>query len=447
MPSHEIYLKNIVRRWKKEVQDAAEVLIFSPYVTSSTAETVCRVIPEGACRIYTQFTFFLFVNQSSSIKTLRKLKEAGHRIFMLENLHAKMVIVPGCFASVGSQNLTNRGASNLEASVTLTEQADVEKVLREARAWSENAREISLDMILDMQRLVAPYEKEFVRIVKEADGIDAEVEAEEAEREEKRKAAEIEERRRLEKEQEQKRTFELLKQKTHAVIETIPKSKEIIFCKFDHRTTFDDDWEEKNYYGMLCPVDKDSKLTKWKIDGNPVQIERAKLYFCILNETCKIGWVRVCDSRISFCYQRALSHALCKLGHYRFSVYFQGVWPVDEANQINLKVIFKARFQDFVFVEGWFGIDGFRVKKVSKNIEAESDRLEDAFDWVQQNITHVEKFVAENVTGPFGWKMNRKDRVSGYKFFEGNVRVRRRINLRLCRLHETPFLLSKRTDF
>jgi phosphatidylserine/phosphatidylglycerophosphate/cardiolipin synthase-like enzyme len=116
--SMELYLRNIARRWKKEFSVEAErKLIFSPYVTSSTAESV--VGQSGPCEIHTEFSVELFASHASSLETLRLLMDRGHKLFHVTNLHAKVFLIPRQFASVGSQNLTLGGTTNREASVVL----------------------------------------------------------------------------------------------------------------------------------------------------------------------------------------------------------------------------------------------------------------------------------------------------------------------------------------
>jgi len=82
---------------------ADEVVIVSPYITSNTAEIVTSKVTPGKCDIYTLFKAELFINLSSSIKTLIRLKKRGCRIYSVPKLHAKIIITSNDFATVGSQ--------------------------------------------------------------------------------------------------------------------------------------------------------------------------------------------------------------------------------------------------------------------------------------------------------------------------------------------------------
>src|SRR4051812_20475419 len=106
----DVYLCDVCRRWKKESEQADRVVVLSPYLTHA-AEKILET-PGGRCEVYTVFQAENFVSGASSIHTLLKLKEHGCSLFHLPDLHAKIVLVPGQFASIGSQNLTRRGKRN-----------------------------------------------------------------------------------------------------------------------------------------------------------------------------------------------------------------------------------------------------------------------------------------------------------------------------------------------
>src|SRR5437588_3030191 len=102
----EIYLKNAVRRWKRELQNANNgVLVFSPYLTSETAELVLRSTRPERCELYTSFSVENFAAGASSIRTLRLLSDEGFTVFEIASLHAKIVLIRGQCATIGSQNL------------------------------------------------------------------------------------------------------------------------------------------------------------------------------------------------------------------------------------------------------------------------------------------------------------------------------------------------------
>ncbi len=115
----ELYVKNIAHRWRKEMRRVtAKAYILSPYITSSTADSVLAHLDENVClpEIYTTFSAELFASKASSLRTLKTMVDQGYPLYHLPNLHAKIVLMPGTFASIGSQNLTLAGTRNKEAS-------------------------------------------------------------------------------------------------------------------------------------------------------------------------------------------------------------------------------------------------------------------------------------------------------------------------------------------
>ena len=101
--------------------NAERVLLLSPYLTSRTAEAVLLTTLGKRCEVYTRFRTEDFATGASSIRTLGRLQEHGCTLYELPSLHAKVFLVPGLFASIGSQNLTRQGTLNKEATTVFTD--------------------------------------------------------------------------------------------------------------------------------------------------------------------------------------------------------------------------------------------------------------------------------------------------------------------------------------
>jgi phosphatidylserine/phosphatidylglycerophosphate/cardiolipin synthase-like enzyme len=140
--SQDIYLRSVLSRWRKEITEAdTPVLIFSPYITSNAAESVLLLAEDKSmCEVYTLFNPEVFVTGGSSISTLRRLRLAGIELFDLPSIHAKMVIIKGKFASIGSQNLTTGGRRRREATITTTDEEQVQSIWEKALVWSVESR-------------------------------------------------------------------------------------------------------------------------------------------------------------------------------------------------------------------------------------------------------------------------------------------------------------------
>jgi phosphatidylserine/phosphatidylglycerophosphate/cardiolipin synthase-like enzyme len=118
----------------------------------------------GRCEIYTRFSTEDFISGASSIVTLRHLKESGFPLYDLPGLHAKLVIVKGSFATIGSQNVTTNGRRRREATFATTRTREVERIWRDADGWCKERSEITLGMIEDMEALVPDLASEYEKI-------------------------------------------------------------------------------------------------------------------------------------------------------------------------------------------------------------------------------------------------------------------------------------------
>jgi phosphatidylserine/phosphatidylglycerophosphate/cardiolipin synthase-like enzyme len=110
-----------------------------------------RAAPAALCEIYTTFSAETFASGGSSIGTLRALTVASFVIYELDGLHAKIILVSGHSVSIGSQNLTRGGTVNKEATVFLTEPAEVARVEKALAPWIASRKLITPEMIADME--------------------------------------------------------------------------------------------------------------------------------------------------------------------------------------------------------------------------------------------------------------------------------------------------------
>lgn len=171
----EFYLRSIDRRWKKEIALANEKIVFlSPYLTSNTANLVLQNALPEITRVYTVFSFWNFVSGSSSIKTLKQLRNKGFQLFHLEKLHAKVLIVDNSFASLGSQNLTFGGTKNREATAAILNVEQITRLNELVKYWLTDARPISDEMIAEVEELIKPLQKKIKPVLEETSYIEEE---------------------------------------------------------------------------------------------------------------------------------------------------------------------------------------------------------------------------------------------------------------------------------
>jgi len=158
--SHKLYIGSIDRRWRRMLRESkSHILVFSPYLTSPTAHSILALVPPARCEVHTVCSIENFSSGASSVRTFRRLLASGFRLFHIDNLHAKLVIVSGVCATVGSQNMTVSGMKNLEASVAIWATEDVQELERSVQAWLEHRRPIDLNEIADIEERVEPLKR------------------------------------------------------------------------------------------------------------------------------------------------------------------------------------------------------------------------------------------------------------------------------------------------
>jgi hypothetical protein len=191
----EFYLRSVARRWRREVEGSERVLVLSPYLTSKTAEAVLEMTPGDRCDVYTVFNAENFASGASSIQTLMKLQKQGCSLYDLPDLHAKIVLVPGAFASIGSQNATRQGTLNKEATSVFTDPDAVAIISAMVEPWLDERRPITADMIDDMNLALPPLIRAMRRARRACQALDKKLREDEALRIEEERARLAEEER------------------------------------------------------------------------------------------------------------------------------------------------------------------------------------------------------------------------------------------------------------
>jgi hypothetical protein len=185
------YLKNISRRWHAEIKkldDNDKIIIFSPYLTSKTAEAILKGSNFKECKVYTIFSVRNFVSGASSLKTLKFLHQRGCKLYHLPKLHAKIIISPGRFATIGSQNLTRNGVKNKEASVITFDKKEIKKIEEMLARWLIEPKPlpITIEMMNELEAKITALRKKFSLINRELNKEISELEKEIRRNEDKR---------------------------------------------------------------------------------------------------------------------------------------------------------------------------------------------------------------------------------------------------------------------
>lgn len=116
----ELFLfEDVSSKWlelAKEAKSDQEIFIFSPYITGNLIPEIVKFAPNNPLFIITCLSADAYLGGALDTNILTSLLEQGAKIFHLPRLHAKLMLIGSNF-SVGSQNFTEGGKANIEASL------------------------------------------------------------------------------------------------------------------------------------------------------------------------------------------------------------------------------------------------------------------------------------------------------------------------------------------
>lgn len=367
------YFRSIARRWQREIGEGGsnlDVSVYSPYLTSKTAEVVIGGASPQRCKIYTRFSVEDFAAGASSLKCLRKLCTLGYSIFSVPSLHAKVIVVPGRFASIGSQNLTSGGTHNREASVVFTDPKEVAQIEVLAAGLKTGASKITQEMIADLEDGMRAIERKFK-------------EARQAAREFER----IAQQKSAQRAQERMRQFRaavnrLARGSSNVTARVTQPSQRLVY-----RWGFPEGYDPPTT--LLAGQNHD--LTRWEVNGKFVRLWETYRYLCLDMQHCRIGWARVVKRRISFVadgigkMKATFAGQVCNLE-------VSATRNPEEIGKHNLKVKLSITGRiGKLEVQTWLTLEGLSVVGITLSENA-SAVLQELKDWLSDN---EESFAAE----------------------------------------------------
>lgn len=471
------YLKNIAKIWRREIAASAEVkYVFSPYLTSRTAESVLS--EADLCEIHTLFSAELFCSRASSLKTLKNLMSSGHKVFHLPGLHAKIVLVPGAFASIGSQNLTHGGTRNKEASVAFKEPKAVRRVGELIEPWLAERVLVTAAMVADMEALVEGITPQYDAARQAADDADLKVREAELARavEAARIAAEIEARRialleeslRLEREAEEQRRAEnarcerlRLDEEKRRIAENMERAERASRV-VGLRVNFDALQQSlSNAYGVVRVVetgggwhsstqtvsltaDRDRDFTIWEVGDRRVELVKG-LRYLVIQDNGKIGWGRVMRTRISFVSQSVDWKDYLTAKGFVFQAHVRGDWDPAPKYGRNLVIEVMDVFEGYSCeVSAWFDLNELNILKVE--LPYPEHALEEQLRIVERINGALREFSAAcvgKVVSPFRYEVGGLSGVDAAEFFGGTGSV---FELRVALVGEQPIVLARNVN-
>ncbi|NIF42519.1 hypothetical protein F3J14_16830 [Burkholderia sp. Tr-862] len=453
-----LYGKGVARVWRQATAGGG-LIVLSPYLTSRTAEQV--LAKAGQSRIYTLFDADIFGNGSSSLATVKTLMAAGHKVFCLPDLHAKIVMAPEGFASIGSQNLTQAGTRRREITATFTDSRAPAAILRMIDPWLAEAWEITSELLAAMEEEVKALFPAFKSA--QAQAAEAQARFEQRRREIAAEQRRVQEELRRQLEDEQRRTEEERKRteedqriaekarqrsltlhegwsRTHEYVTIDRVPGEEITCTVSSRYSGE---SLSRLYSLMAGVD--DTLLEWTANGEPTSLEREFRYLCLLEDTGAIGWARVAITRISFISADRKDYNPMQFGDKTYNLVFEGKrWGNDDGDaNLVIGICDHYSFRPDVNVLAYF--DGMDLEIIDVNLSnapyANQIVGREICDWIDENGSEFrETVIPKMLSGyqPF------EDRLRGAKVREFFGDQLTDIHMRVMLSHGQPFLVARR---
>lgn len=403
----QIYLRNISKRWKAELNTHRKIYIFSPYLTSQTADNVLDKTSD--CEIYTTFNVENFLNGSSSIKTLRRLLLKGCKVYSLPKLHAKLVIVSDTFISIGSQNLTNAGTKNREATFTSSAPALVRFVEKEvSRKWLADKKLITLQMLEDVEKLIRPLKKKYREMKADIEKAESDIFRRENEREKAQRA-----------------------QRLTASLEKINLTQEV----FRGIVQPSNDYSHYVFSTTASKLD----LIRWRIGDKAVLLNNHERYLGLIKESGKLAWVKVNKTRLSF-FENSLRQAkFFKVSETECQLTFLTPWDENSLKSHNLLIILDGIGQEAFGckIEAFFELRDIQI--VSLELTGNKELAGKLAEWIKANQNSFKQDIIERLLRPFKYLHNLTG-VDADMFLERWGRYQ----LRLGEINDKQFLLFQK---
>lgn len=276
----------IQKRWQQQIREATTPLtVLSPYITRNKT---LKLLAEKKATFYTRFEVRDFASKASTLAAIKLLLDNNCKIYEIKDLHAKVIMDETSFVTVGSQNLTARGASeNKELSACFdgeTRNTTCERVREVVSAWIDDPELQEIDWIrFDRMKVDVGLAKEaFKEFDKAMRKIQVKTDKAQAER-----LKSVEEGGKDEREARKAATQTAIKK---AIAEATPSN---IHPRGTVRAPRDT--TPKLHFNTQ------TNLYRWKKNGKPLEDNSRCL--CLLDEET-LGWVRLASKQITRVAQR-----------------------------------------------------------------------------------------------------------------------------------------------
>lgn len=262
----------------------SDAVFLSPYLTRATADYVIGAACPASTTVLTTFEAETFANGGSTISAFRTLMQMGFVLRALPKLHAKVVIA-GDTIHLGSQNLTQGGTSNHEATVFLRSEPLVAHLRTKIQPWIDASYRITDEMLDDMERAIVPLIRQAADLQAACSALDQSIAAH-AKRREESLRREIEKQEQAEQDRRAAAAYKDLQQTVRrcAIIgRPVPLKLE----RQERLNVWDD-----IYVAPTLRAPTSTNLLEWKdpVSGDTVTLTKRSRYLVVLPHSGRLGW-------------------------------------------------------------------------------------------------------------------------------------------------------------
>lgn len=351
---------------------------------------------------------------------------SGCELFHIDDLHAK-VMLSDDFISIGSQNLTNKGKSNLEASFCSNDKSFIKYSRSEVECWVGLAKEITLEMIEDMEDEISPLIIEYGKIKKLLNAVDESV----IEKENIRQKLEEDRIRKILEDKERLRQLAINAR-------NIKQSSRSIFANVQKITNQGRYGDKTNTFSLVPYKGKGSFLS-WQVGTEEITLKRQRRYLFMDTDSGRIGWARVNKGRITYFESSVSRVEEASIGDWRCKLNFESNWSETQSEHnltigikylnTNIKLVYDCHF-DLKFITNI----SLNTQKSQNHLKAEEMKL-----WNEINSIEFSDSIAYYIFSPFLY--NKK--LTGKQPNEFFIQPRNGRKISLGLINRFPILLSK----
>ena len=145
----DFYAKDVFPEWIKLVKKAkTSITIFSPFLNEAISTLLGNAIDTLEIRIITRLDAEYLCGNINKIKVLiAEMEKRNLVVYDLDFLHAKILLVDNIMVSIGSQNFTNEGRENKEASFAAKCSFQNSKFLLNVKDWEKQGKRVSKEYL------------------------------------------------------------------------------------------------------------------------------------------------------------------------------------------------------------------------------------------------------------------------------------------------------------